>query len=236
MVQEMAHVKAQALAHGASEKEAEMHAAQCGQWHQRQIAMAQAQENQLRQIQREATFENCAPAETQRRIEAMRAIQKAEVEAQAEHTRAVQQTQQAAVQSGAAPEAIQQRVTQCARVMEAQWATQRTAMLEAEKTLRKSMAEAHRQRDDSETPKQVRTLLTKRVRISGLSARPELNNAIGLAKRYVAEKGRIAVAVEAPTKDGKPVEVLLKPANLTLADADDDDAPPPLDDAPPPLD
>jgi hypothetical protein len=79
-------------------------------------------------------------------------------------------------------------------------------------------------------------MLMARVRINGLAAKPELNGRIGLAKCYVPDKERFAVAVEVE-KGEKPIEILLKPANLSIVtkvdaegkEVDDDAAPPPLE-------
>ena len=52
----------------------------------------------------------------------------------------------------------------------------------------------------------------RRVRISGLQARPELNGRCGVAVRFDAAKGRYEVVVE-----GEAEAVLLKPASLRAA-------------------
>jgi ankyrin repeat protein len=53
------------------------------------------------------------------------------------------------------------------------------------------------------------SLSGRRVRITGLKGRPELNGRCGVAGRFDAAKGRYEVAVE-----GEAEAVLLKPANL----------------------
>ena len=66
-------------------------------------------------------------------------------------------------------------------------------------------------------------LLNHRVRIEGLTGRADLNGRHGLARTFVADKGRYAVQVETrrprqrgqpPATASEPEHVLLKPANL----------------------
>ena len=49
-------------------------------------------------------------------------------------------------------------------------------------------------------------MVSARVRIDGLNARPELNGRYGVAKTYVKEKGRFAVAFEGEEEGSPPVE------------------------------
>ena len=58
-------------------------------------------------------------------------------------------------------------------------------------------------------------LLSKRVIISGLSARPELNGTVGVAEKFVPAKGRYGVRINDGSLDGSLIA--LKPANLTAA-------------------
>ena len=109
--------------------------------------------------------------------------------------------------------------------------------------------------EDSEIEMPIREMLRltvaqrAKVRVGGLSGRPELNGRSGTITSFVKGKGRLAVSIEKegaaerrasgqPVKEeDKPEQVLLKPANLTLitisADGKEeeieDDGPPPLE-------
>ena len=86
------------------------------------------------------------------------------------------------------------------------------------------MAKTQREAEVAKEVAAVRALLHQRVRIDGLSGRPELNGRYGKTTRYVTDKSRFAVTLE-----GDDESVLLKPANLTKVD------PQPTAEDPPPL-
>ena len=116
------------------------------------------------------------------------------------------------------------------RQMEERWKEEKATLMKAEERNRKERQDAFKQRVDESLPSEVRDMVLSRVRLHGLAARPELNGRMGVARVYVPDKGRFAVSVDAEAGE-KPVEILLKPANLTLVskvDADgieiDDDA------------
>ena len=119
--------------------------------------------------------------------------------------------------------------------MDEKWKEEKLLLTKAEERTRKERADAFKQRADESLPTEVREMVLAKVRLHGLAARPELNGHVGVARVYVPEKERFAVSVEADAGE-KAVEILLKPANLTLVskiDADgleiDEDAePPPL--------
>jgi hypothetical protein len=87
-----------------------------------------------------------------------------------------------------------------------------------------AMAKTQREAEVAKEVAAVRALLHQRVRIDGLSGRPELNGRYGKTTRYVTDKSRFAVTLE-----GDDESVLLKPANLTKVD------PQPTAEDPPPL-
>lgn len=96
---------------------------------------------------------------------------------------------------------------------------ERQAQMEAE-----ARNKAAREAEVAKEVQAVRALLHQRVRIEGLSGRPELNGRYGKTTRYVTDKGRFAVTLE-----GDSESVLLKPTNLTKVEAEAAaDEPPPL--------
>ena len=68
----------------------------------------------------------------------------------------------------------------------------------------------------SDNRRDVAPMLYQRVKISGLKAKPELNDAFGKCITWSEEKGRYAVQIE-----GVKEAIALKPANLTIASSDE---------------
>lgn len=237
MVREMEAVRSKALAEGATDDEANRKAAHCAQWHQHKMQMQQQQHKALRMLVQEALEKDkCPQAEVQRRVDAMQVINQHEVRARQEHMLACTTAEAEAIKEGLAEEEVLAKVKEVAAVFDAKWVEKRAEMMKQEEERRKEVAEMLRQRDDDSLPAEIREMLMARVRINGLAAKPELNGRIGLAKCYVPDKERFAVAVEVE-KGEKPIEILLKPANLSIVtkvdaegrEVDDDAAPPPLE-------
>lgn len=63
-------------------------------------------------------------------------------------------------------------------------------------------------------PTPLPVLIHKRVRITGLTGRPELNDKCGMARTYSAETGRYGVTIDAPIGVGMTVNV--RPSNLEV--------------------
>merc|ERR1719171_2027655 len=100
---------------------------------------------------------------------------------------------------------------------EAQARAQAMAQAEAQARARQAQLQAQKAAREAEMAKQVegvKKLLNKRVRISGIQGRPELNGKHGMTTRFVPDKGRFAVTVEGLEGES----VLLKPQNLTAVD------------------
>jgi len=234
MMREAEEVRKTALAEGATPEQANARARQCVQWHQRRMQVEMEHQKQLQGVHREAVEKDkCHPSEVRRRIEAMQALQKAEVAAQDMVMANVSRARAAAMQGGLPPPEAERRVHEAARATEAEWEAARDKMRRSEMTKRREIAAAFAQRDDGAIAPEVREMLLGTVRIHGLNGRPELNGREGRAQGFVKDKGRLSVAVEG---EGGGV-VLLKPANLTLVadldgnakNSDADDGPPPLE-------
>ena len=237
MVREMEAVRSKALAEGASDDEANRKAAHCAQWHQHKMQLQQQQHKTLRLLVQEALEKDkCPQAEVQRRVDAMQVIHQHEVRARLEQMQACAKMEGELLKEGLPEPEVVAKVQEMVKEMDAKWAETRAGMMKQEEEKRKEVAEMIRQRDDDSLPAEIREMLMARVRINGLSAKPELNGRIGLAKCYVPDKERFAVAVEVE-KGEERIDILLKPANLTIVtkvdkdgrEVDDDAAPPPLE-------
>ena len=79
-----------------------------------------------------------------------------------------------------------------------------------------------------ETDEAAAALVGQTVRVVGLAGRPELNGRVGVVRRFVAARGRLAVEVEGEATlalRAENVEVAPPPAN----DGDEEEFPPDVD-------
>lgn len=236
MVREMEGARQKALADGATEEEADARAKQCANFHQRKMQLQAQQQKALRAVHQEATSIQCPQMEVNRRIQAMQEINRQQMLAMTEQNSACMAAEAEAIKEGLGPDEVLAKVQEVAKQCDETWNAKKASMMKNEDEIRKEMQLMFSQRKDDSLPAEIREMLLARVRIHDLQAKPELNGRCGVAKCYVTEKERFAVSVDVE-KGEKPIDLLLKPSNLTIItkvdadgkEIDDDAAPPPLD-------
>jgi len=207
MLQEREEVYKEAIAEGLTPEAAKARVQACAQWQQQMQRLQAKHQAAMQKTHHEAEAAGVSPAEIKRRLEAQRRLQQAEAEAWQQKMRARQQAASEAAEKGQSAAEVEKAVKAVTRAQDAAWAEREAALLAAEGVARREAAEAARQLADASLSPEIRRILLARVRIGGLSARPDLNGREGVAKMWVVEKSRFAVLVDG--QGAKAAEQLL---------------------------